>query len=439
MGGPVFGFAGGRRDVYASEGDTFWGAEEIWVNEGAQTRISEELPELEGPLAAIQMGLIYVNPEGPGGNPDPLTSARDMKATFQRMAMNSEETVALTAGGHAFGKAHGAKPAPHFKDPSSEAVHMQGLGWLTDERGDRQGHITTSGIEGAWSNNPTKWGGDYFRLLFKYEYELTESPAGAKQWTPINPDPEDMAPDARDPNKRVPTMMTTADMALKVDPEFRAIRALPRRSGGARRRVRARLVQADAPRHGSQGPLSRAGSARGDADLAGSGSRRHPAVGRGRRGVQGQGAGERSDVGQLVKTAWASASTYRRSDHRGGANGARIALEPQKELGGQRAGAAAAGAGQAQRVAWRHVARRRDRAGWLGGGREGGTRRRLRRDGAVSRRPRRCDAGLDRGRELPWMEPQADGFRNYLKTRHPVKTEELLLDRPRCSACRRRR
>jgi len=223
MGGPVFGFAGGRKDVFASEGDTFWGAEEIWVNEGAQTRISEDMPELEGPLAAIQMGLIYVNPEGPGGEPDALMSARDMKATFQRMAMNSEETVALTAGGHAFGKAHGAKPAPHFKAPSSESVHMQGLGWLTDSEEIGQGHITTSGIEGAWSNNPTKWTGDYLRLLFKYDYELTESPAGAKQWQPVNPEPEDMAPDARDPSKRVPTMMTTADMALKVDPEFREI------------------------------------------------------------------------------------------------------------------------------------------------------------------------------------------------------------------------
>src|SRR6478752_6693589 len=226
MGGPVCGFGGGRADVYEPERDMYWGSEDKWVNEGVQTRIDEErgLEDLDGPLAAIQMGLIYVNPEGPGGNPDALLSARDIKATFERMAMNHEETVALTAGGHTFGKAHGAKPADTFgSDPASEAIHLQGLGWLTDDDEIGKGRITTSGIEGAWSNHPTKWGGDYFRLLFKYDYELVKSPAGAQQWQPVNPDPEDMAPDARDPSKRVPTMMTTADMALKMDPEFRAI------------------------------------------------------------------------------------------------------------------------------------------------------------------------------------------------------------------------
>ncbi|RYY10342.1 MAG: catalase-peroxidase, partial [Alphaproteobacteria bacterium] len=317
MGGPVFGFAGGRKDVFASEGDTFWGAEELWVNEGAQTRISEDMPELEGPLAAIQMGLIYVNPEGPGGEPDALKSARDMKATFQRMAMNSEETVALTAGGHAFGKAHGAKAAPHFKSPSSESVHMQGLGWLTDSEEIGQGHITTSGIEGAWSNNPTKWTGDYLRLLFKYEYELTESPAGAKQWQPVNPEPEDMAPDARDPSKRVPTMMTTADMALKVDPEFREIALRFRDDQSALDDAFARawfkLTHRDmGPRVRYLGPEVPEetliwqdpvpeGTAPSDADAAAF-----------KDAVLSSGL----TIGQLVKTAWASASSYRRSDHR---------------------------------------------------------------------------------------------------------------------------
>ena len=179
----MFGFGGGRKDVYQPEGDTFWGTEEIWVNQGAKTRIvpEEGAEELEGPLAAIQMGLIYVNPEGPGGNPDPLQSARDMRATFSRMAMNSEETVALTAGGHAFGKAHGAKPADTFgNSPAAEAMHLQGFGWLTDQDEIGAGHITTSGIEGAWTPNPTQWGNDYFRLLFKYDYELVHSPAGAR-------------------------------------------------------------------------------------------------------------------------------------------------------------------------------------------------------------------------------------------------------------------
>jgi len=335
MGGPVFGFGGGRKDVYQSEGDTFWGAEEIWVDQGAKTRIvpEEGADELEGPLAAIQMGLIYVNPEGPGGNPDPLQSARDMRATFSRMAMNSEETVALTAGGHAFGKAHGAKPAESFgKNPASEALHMQGLGWLTDSDEIGKGHITTSGIEGAWSNNPTKWGGDYFRLLFKYDYELVRSPAGAQQWQPIGASEEDMAPDARDPDKRVPTMMTTADMALKMDPEFRAISERFRDDQAALDDAFARawfkLTHRDmGPKClylGPEVPAEEliwqdpipAGTAPSEADVAAFKS-----------AVLGSGL----SVAQLVKTAWASASTYRGSDKRGGANGARIALAPQKD------------------------------------------------------------------------------------------------------------
>ena len=430
MGGPVFGFAGGRKDVYASEGDTFWGTEEIWVNEGAQTRLSEDMPELEGPLAAIQMGLIYVNPEGPGGNPDPLTSARDMKATFLRMAMNSEETVALTAGGHAFGKAHGAKPAPHFKSPSSEAVNMQGLGWLTDSEEIGLGHITTSGIEGAWSNNPTKWTGDYFRLLFKYDYELTESPAGAKQWTPVNPEYEDMAPDARDLNKRVPTIMTTADMALKMDPEFREISLRFRDDQAALDEAFARAWFKLT--HRDMGPKVRylgpevpqetliwqdpvpEGTNPSDADVAAF-----------KDAVLASGL----TIAQLVKTAWASASTFRRSDHRGGANGARIALAPQKDWAVNEP---------------EQLAKVLAKLNALRGSMSLADAIVLAGSAAVERAAR--DAGFDvavpftggRGDatqdwtdvdSFVWMEPQADGFRNYLKTRHPVKTEELLLDR----------
>jgi catalase-peroxidase len=431
MGGPVFGFGGGRKDVYQSEGDTFWGAEEIWVDEGAQTRITEELPELEGPLAAIQMGLIYVNPEGPGGDPNPLLSARDMKATFSRMAMNSEETVALTAGGHAFGKCHGAKPAETFgRNPAAGAVHMQGLGWLTDQEEIGRGHITTSGIEGAWTNNPTKWGGDYFRLLFKYDYELTTSPAGAKQWTPVNPDPADMAPDARDPDKRVPTIMTTADMALKMDPEFREIslrfkddqaalddafaRAwfkLTHRDLGPK----IRYLGSDVPAEDMiwQDPIP-AGTVPSDADVA---------------AFKQKVLSSDLSLAQLVKIAWASASTYRKSDHRGGANGARIALEPQRswavnepdqletvlaklnELRGSISLADAivlAGSAAIEKAA-------KD-AGFevevpFTGGRGDATQDWTDVDSFV------------------WMEPQADGFRNYLKSRQRVKTEELLLDK----------
>lgn len=431
MGGPVFGFGGGRKDVYQSEGDTFWGAEEIWVNEGAKTRITEEQADLDGPLAAIQMGLIYVNPEGPGGDPDPLKSARDMKATFSRMAMNSEETVALTAGGHAFGKAHGAKPAANFgKAPASEEIHQQGFGWLTDAEEIGKGHITTSGIEGSWSNNPTKWGGDYFRLLFKYDYELVESPAGAKQWQPINPDPEDMAPDARDPNKRVPTMMTTADMALKMDPEFRAISERFRDDQAALDDAFARAwfklchrdmgpkclyLGPEVPEEDLiwQDPVPQ-GVVPSDAEVAAFKS-----------AVLSSGL----TVAQLVKTAWASASTFRKSDKRGGANGARIALAPQKdwdvnepeelakvlakleELRGSMSLADAivlAGSAAVEKAA-----------------KDGGF------DITVPFTGGRGDATQEWTdvESFHWMEPQADGFRNYLKTRQPVKTEELLIDR----------
>lgn len=431
MGGPVFGFGGGRRDVYQSEGDTFWGAEEIWVDQGAKTRLDEENVELEGPLAAIQMGLIYVNPEGPGGNPDPLQSARDMKATFARMAMNSEETVALTAGGHAFGKAHGAKPGETFgKAPAGEAIHQQGFGWLTDVDEIGKGHITTSGIEGAWSNHPTQWGGDYFRILFKYDFELVESPAGAKQWQPINPDPEDMAPDARDPSKRVPTMMTTADMALKMDPEFRAISERFRDDQAALDDAFARAWFKLC--HRDMGPKSLylgpevpqetliwqdpvpVGTTPSDADVAAFKS-----------AVLSSGL----TVSQLVKTAWASASTFRKSDKRGGANGARIALAPQRdwdvnepaelakvlakltELRGSMSLADAivlAGSAAVEKAA-----------------KDGGV------DVSVPFTGGRGDATQDWTdvESFHWMEPQADGFRNYLKTRQPVKTEELLLDR----------
>lgn len=431
MGGPVFGFGGGRKDVYQSEGDTFWGAEEIWVNEGAQTRITEEVPELEGPLAAIQMGLIYVNPEGPGGNPDPLQSARDMRATFSRMAMNSEETVALTAGGHAFGKAHGAKQAPSFgTNPAAEAIELQGFGWLTDSDEIAKGHITTSGIEGAWSNNPTKWGGDYFRLLFKYDYELTTSPAGAKQWTPINPEPEDMAPDARDPSKRVPTMMTTADMALKMDPEFRAISERFHKDQAALDDAFARawfkLTHRDmGPKSLYLGPEVPAedliwqdpipaGTQPSDADVAAFKS-----------AVLASGL----TVSQLVKTAWASASTYRKSDKRGGANGARIALAPQKDWAVNEPAELAKVLTKLNEI--RGFISLADAIVLAG-------------SAAVEKAAK--DAGFNvtvpftggRGdatqewtdiESFHWMEPQADGFRNYLKTQQNVKTEELLLDR----------
>src|SRR5947209_12040394 len=334
MGGPIFGFGGGREDIFEPERDVYWGAEEKWVNEGVETRIQPEREmELEHPLAAIQMGLIYVNPEGPGGNPDPLQSARDIKITFERMAMNHEETVALTAGGHTFGKAHGngdaslLGPAPEGAD-----ITLQGLGWASANGTGVGEHAVTSGIEGSWVNTPTQWSENYFRLLLDYEYKLVTSPAGAKQWQPIDQKPEDMAPAAHDPSKRVPTMMTTADMALKMDPELRKISEKFRNDHEAFKDAFARawfkLTHRDmGPKVRYLGPEVPAedliwqdpipqGRMPSDADVADFKSK-----------IIGAGL----SIGQLVKTAWASASTYRRSDHRGGDNGARVRRGPQQD------------------------------------------------------------------------------------------------------------
>jgi catalase-peroxidase len=433
MGGPVFGFGGGRRDVFEPERDIYWGSEEQFVGHpDNKTRIlPEEQLELENPLAAIQMGLIYVNPEGPGGVPDPLQSARDIKITFERMAMNHEETVALTAGGHTFGKAHGAGD-PSLVDSAPEAadIALQGLGWASAHESGFGEHTITSGIEGSWVNTPTEWSENYFRLLLDYEYELVRSPAGARQWQPIGQREEDMAPAAHDPSKRVPTMMTTADMALREDPEFRAISEKFRADHEAFKDAFARAWFKLT--HRDMGPKVRylgpevpaedliwqdpvpAGSAPSDSDIAAFRSR-----------ILDSGF----TVGQLVKTAWASASTYRRSDHRGGANGARVRLEPQsgwavnepEELG--------------------RILARIDE---LRGGLSMADAIVLAGTAAVEKAAR--DAGFDV--EVPFsggrgdatedwtdaesfavMEPVADGFRNYLKTRHSVRTEELLLDR----------
>ncbi|GAA4011350.1 catalase/peroxidase HPI [Sphingomonas swuensis] len=431
MGGPVFGFGGGRRDVFEPERDIYWGAEEQWVA-AEETRIQpEHEKELEHPLAAIQMGLIYVNPEGPGGNPDPMQSARDIKITFERMAMNHEETVALTAGGHTFGKAHGAGDASLVGDaPEGADIAMMGLGWTSTHESGMGEHTITSGIEGAWVNTPTEWSENYFRLLLDYEYELVRSPAGAQQWQPINQREEDMAPDAHVPGKLVPTMMTTADMALKVDPEFRKISEKFRNDHEAFKDAFARAWFKLT--HRDMGPKVRylgpevpaedliwqdpvpAGAKPSEADVA---------------AFKDKILNSGLTVSQLVKAAWASASTYRKSDHRGGANGARVRLEPQRgwevnepeelgavlakidELRGSMSVADAivlAGSAAVEKAA-------RD-AGF---------------DISVPFTGGRGDATQEwtDAESFAVMEPAADGFRNYLKTKHSVRTEELLLDR----------
>ena len=434
MGGPVLGFGGGRKDVFEPETDVYWGTEENWVGAGAETRIQPDKDwALENPLAAIQMGLIYVNPEGPGGNADPLQSARDMRETFARMAMNDEETVALTAGGHTFGKCHGAGDASLVgAEPEGADIAFQGLGWTSGYESGTGEHAITSGLEGPWTNTPREWSENYFRLLLDYEYEIVMSPAGVKQWQPVNQREEDMAPDAHNPGRKVPTMMTTPDMALKMDPDYRRISERFRNDHEALRDAfakawfklthrdmgpKARYLGPEVPRETFiwQDPVPE-GYRPSESE-----------VNELKRKILDSGL----TTSQLVKTAWASAATYRKSDHRGGTDGARIRLAPQKDWPVNEPDELA-------RVLARYEEIKGDsRVSIADLIVLGGT-------AAVEKAAK--DAGFDvsvpftggRGdASEEWtdaesfepMEPKADGFRNYLSTRHSVKTEELLLDR----------
>ncbi|MAW99325.1 MAG: catalase/peroxidase HPI [Sphingomonas sp.] len=440
MGGPVFGFGGGRVDIYEPEKDVYWGTEDEWLGD---TRIDEEKEKvLENPLAAIQMGLIYVNPEGPGGNPDPAKSARDIRETFARMAMNEYETVALTAGGHTFGKCHGAGDASKVgAEPEGGDIAQMGLGWMSSHESGMGDHTITSGLEGAWTPTPIEWTMNYFHMLLDYDYELVTSPAGAKQWQPKDVAPEDMAPGAHSPDRRVPTMMTTADMALKVDPEYRKIsehfRDNPDEFADAFARAwfklthrdmgpRIRYLGPDVPDEDLiwQDPLPEADYAMiDDADIA---------------ALSDAIANSGLSVAQLVKTAWASASIWRGSDHRGGANGARIRLAPQK------------GWAVNEPEALAEVLKVYDSIKADFDGKSDGKKVSIADlivlGGTVGVRRAAADAGFDV--EVPFtpgrvdatdaqtdaesfdpLEPQADGFRNYLSTRMSVPTEELLLDR----------
>ncbi|HEY8564012.1 MAG TPA: catalase/peroxidase HPI [Beijerinckiaceae bacterium] len=441
MGGPVFGFGGGRADVFEPEKDIYWGTEEEWLG---QTRIDEEAGlALESPLAAIQHGLIYVNPEGPGGCPDPIGSGRDMRETFARMGMNDEETVALTAGGHTFGKAHGAGDLKHVgREPEGSDIAAQGLGWASKHESGMGDHTITSGLEGAWTPTPTQWDNTYFRMLLDYEYELVKSPAGAHQWQPIGQKPEDMAPGAHSPDKRVPTMMSTADMALKKDPKYRVIserfRDDPEAFADAWARAWFKLTHRDmgpkirylGPEVPSedliwQDPIPKADYAPIEASD----------VAELKRAIAASGL----SIAELVSTAWASASTYRQSDHRGGANGARIRLSPQKDWevnqpeqlarvlkayeGIKAAFDAKAGGGKKVSIADLIV---------LGGsvGIEQAAKA-AGREIEVPFVPGRTDATAEQtdAASFDVLEPKADGFRNYLQVRYNVPTEELLVDR----------
>ena len=331
MGFKTFGFAGGRSDIWEPEEDIYWGSENTWLGDKRHTGDRQ----LENPLAAVQMGLIYVNPEGPNGNPDPVASGRDVRETFARMAMNDEETVALVAGGHTFGKAHGAgDPKLVGQEPEGASIEEQGLGWINKLGTGKGVHTTTSGIEGAWKPNPTKWDNGYFDMLFGYEWTLTKSPAGAHQWTPSNCKPEHMIPDAHDKSKRHPPMMTTADLSLRFDPAYekiarrfhqdpkafadafaRAWFKLTHRDVGPRARYLGSLVPQEVLIW--QDPIPQL-----DHKLA---EENDIFV------LKGKVLSSGLSIAQLVTTAWASATTFRGSDKRGGANGARIRLAPQKD------------------------------------------------------------------------------------------------------------
>jgi catalase-peroxidase len=335
MGFKTFGFAGGREDIWAPEEDIYWGAETEWLatSDKENSRYSGER-DLDNPLAAVQMGLIYVNPEGPDGNPDPVASGLDVRETFARMAMNDEETVALIAGGHTFGKAHGAgDPSLVGPEPEGASVEAMGLGWINDFESGKGIHTTTSGIEGAWKPNPTQWDNGYFDVLFGYDWELTTSPAGAKQWVAKDVAPEHMVVDAHDPSIKHAPMMTTADMSLKFDPiyepisrrfhenpdEFadvfaRAWFKLTHRDMGPR--VRYLGTEVPAEELIWQDPIPASETDVSDTDVA---------------ALKEQVIASGLSVEDLVKTAWASASTFRGSDKRGGANGARVRLAPQKD------------------------------------------------------------------------------------------------------------
>ncbi|WP_157670013.1 catalase/peroxidase HPI [Chitinibacter sp. GC72] len=336
MGFKTFGFAGGRPDIWEPEEDIYWGMEKSWLatSDKPNSRYSGDR-QLENPLAAVQMGLIYVNPEGPDGNPDPVASGRDVRETFARMAMNDEETVALVAGGHTFGKAHGAGDAKLVgPEPEAAGIEEQGLGWINQFGSGKGEHTITSGIEGAWKPNPTTWDNGYFDMLFGYEWELSKSPAGAYQWVAKNCKPEHMIPDAHNPAKKHPPMMTTADLSLRFDPAYekisrhfhqnpqafadafaRAWFKLTHRDMGPRSRYLGKLVPAEVLIW--QDPIPTIDHALvDDSDIA---------------ALKAQLLASGLSIAELVNTAWASASTFRGSDKRGGANGARIRLAPQKD------------------------------------------------------------------------------------------------------------
>ena len=439
MGFKTFGFAGGREDIFQPEEDIYWGAEDEWL--GNQRYSGDR--ELETPLAAVQMGLIYVNPEGPDGNPDPEKAAHDIRETFGRMAMDDYETVALIAGGHTFGKVHGAGDAAHVgPEPEAAPMEAMGLGWKSDYGTGKGDDTITSGLEGAWTPQPTQWDNGYFDMLFGYEWELTKSPAGAHQWTPKNIAEKDLVRKAHNPSEREAPMMLTTDLSLKVDPAYakiaRHFHENPEEFADAFARAWFKLV------HRDLGPKSRYLGPEGpeedliwqdpvppvDHELVGGGEVRE---------LKAKVLDSGLSVSELVSTAWGAASTYRDSDKRGGANGARIRLAPQnnwevneptrlakvletleaiqKDFNDSR--------GDGKRISLADLIVLAGNAAVEHAAEQAG------HPVEIPFHPGRTDASAEQTDEasFAFLEPVADGFRNYLKKRYTVPPEEMLLDR----------
>jgi len=423
MGGKTFGFGGGRDDIWAPEEDIYWGVETTWLDD---RRYESTRQSLSNPLAAVQMGLIYVNPEGPNANPDPMLSAQDIRETFGRMAMNDEETVALVAGGHTFGKAHGAgDPELVGTEPEGAPIHQMGFGWANSYGTGKGRDTTTSGIEGPWTANPTKWDNGYFDLLFKYDWQLTKSPAGAHIWHPVDIAEEDMAPEVDDASVKVTPMMTTADMAMIKDPAYRTVSEQfhknPDKFADAFARAWFKLL------HRDMGPKCRylgpevpeeeliwqdpvpAGNA--DFDVA---------------AVKAAIRTANLTVQEMIETAWASASTFRGSDMRGGANGARIQLAPQKDWEANKPDQLAKVLDILKPIAEKHGASLADvivLAGNVGVEDASGMDVPF-----LAGRGDASEAQTDAD-SFAVLEPVADGFRNYQKTDFTTSPEEMLLDK----------
>ncbi|HUP59518.1 MAG TPA: catalase/peroxidase HPI [Thermoanaerobaculia bacterium] len=440
MGFRTFGFGGGREDIWEPQNDIYWGTEEAWLGDSRY----EGERVLQNPLAAVQMGLIYVNPEGPNGTPDPAAAAKDIRETFARMAMNDEETVALIAGGHSFGKCHGAaEPSKYVgKEPEGADIFHQGLGWTNTFESGKAGHTITSGLEGAWTPTPIKWDTGYFDMLFGFEWELTKSPAGAWQWKPKDDAGRDLVPDAHDPKKKNPPMMATTDIALKVDPSYEKIsrrfhenfaeledafarawfKLLHRDMG-----PRVRYLGPEVPDEDLiwQDPVPRVDHELVDAENI--------------RDLKKKILDSGLSISELVSTAWASASIYRGSDRRGGANGARIRLEPQKDWKVNqpeklKKALAKLESIQSEFNKAQSNGRKVSLADLivLGGcaavekaAKDGG------HDIEVPFTPGRTDASQEQtdAESFEPLEPEADGFRNFLKAKYSVPTERLLVDR----------